>query len=157
DLHGQPLRSGIEAGPLRHRPALHDTVELEAQVEVQAGRSVLLDHKTKMSLRTAGRLRGVGGRRIARLGRHAEVALATVLGQRSARLLVRPGLLLLPLRSHGTSAACWSQEARTCRSLSPGGQTRSCRSTPPRANISGSSPSSYRRYAHDATAGSSSG
>ena len=46
DLHGEaPLRR-IERRPLRHRPALHHAVELEAEIVVEMTRGVLLDRRT---------------------------------------------------------------------------------------------------------------
>ena len=41
--HRQPLVAGIEARPLRHRPALQHAVELEPEIPVEPRRVVLLD------------------------------------------------------------------------------------------------------------------
>ena len=62
DLHGQPARSGIQGRPLRHGPAEEGPVELQAQVVVQAGGAVALDHEpetigSNRRRRRAGRLR----------------------------------------------------------------------------------------------------
>ncbi len=49
DVHRQPLVGRVEAGPLRHRPALQHAVQLEPEVVVQAARRVLLDHERERS------------------------------------------------------------------------------------------------------------
>jgi hypothetical protein len=48
DLDGQALVVRITRGPARHGPGLEDAVELEAEVVVQAGRVVALDHETPL-------------------------------------------------------------------------------------------------------------
>src|SRR5262249_32931701 len=69
DLHRQPFFAWNEAGPARHRPALHDAVELEPQVVMQPRRRVLLDNEmATLDARLAP----------ARLGRHAELPFLTV-------------------------------------------------------------------------------
>ena len=45
DMNGEPLLAGIEAGTLRHRPALQDAIEFEAEIVMQAARGVLLYDK----------------------------------------------------------------------------------------------------------------
>ena len=50
DLNGQPLFTGNEARATRHRPALHDAVEFEPKVVVEAPCGVLLNDKGMAAL-----------------------------------------------------------------------------------------------------------
>jgi hypothetical protein len=47
DLHREPFDGWIQAGPLWNCPALHDSIELEPQIEVQVTRCVLLDNEAQ--------------------------------------------------------------------------------------------------------------
>src|SRR5207247_10873633 len=47
DVHGQPLVGRIEAGSLRHRPALERPIELETEIVMQAAGCVLLHDETQ--------------------------------------------------------------------------------------------------------------
>src|SRR5919206_1455627 len=47
DRHGEPALGGVERRPLRHRPRAQHAAHLEAQVEVQRGRVVLLDDEPR--------------------------------------------------------------------------------------------------------------
>jgi len=69
-LHRQALYRRIEAGFLRHRPALQHAVDLQAEVVVQPPRRVLLHHEDAAA--------GLGARRGRRLGGVPEVALASI-------------------------------------------------------------------------------
>src|SRR6185436_834280 len=88
-LHRQAFDTWIGARALRHRPAFHHAIELEAQIVVQVTGGVLLDDEVE-------RFRlGLGFRAfwllVARGFRgFAEVPLSAVLSE----LLVRTGLLL---------------------------------------------------------------
>jgi len=76
DLHRQPLLTWIERRPLRHRPRWHRIADLEPEVVMQGGRTMLLDHEAP------ARCRARRPRR--RLRRAREVALPLVLGQAGA-------------------------------------------------------------------------
>ena len=76
DFHGEPPHRRVVARPLRHGPALHHAVELEAEIEVQMARRVLLHDEAQAALRAR---RASASRRF--LG-FREVALALVLGER---------------------------------------------------------------------------
>src|SRR5690606_22510831 len=89
DLHRKSLHRGVAARSLWHRPALHDAVELEAQVEMQTRCRVLLDHEPEVSTRTRRTLRGCLRCRIARLRCYGKVALAAILRELPARTGVR--------------------------------------------------------------------
>ena len=43
DLHRQRLSSGFMTGPVRHRPALENAIQLQPKIVVKPGRLVLLD------------------------------------------------------------------------------------------------------------------
>src|SRR6476659_5638337 len=45
DVNRKPLFAGNEAGPSRHRPALHHPIELKAQIVMQPRRRMFLDHE----------------------------------------------------------------------------------------------------------------
>ena len=77
-LHRETLVGGIDARPFRHCPAFHDTVELEAQVEVEIPRRVLLYHEPEGGL--TGSFLAAG-----RLRRLREIALSSILGELFAR------------------------------------------------------------------------
>src|SRR5437773_5734283 len=47
DLHRKSFYRRVEARAFWHRPTLHDPVELEAEIEVEMTRGVLLDHETQ--------------------------------------------------------------------------------------------------------------
>jgi hypothetical protein len=82
DVHGEPLHLGVEARPLRDRPAQQHAVELEPEVVVQSGSGVLLDHETELAVGARGD-RGVAGG----LAGDAKIALAVVLVEGHARML----------------------------------------------------------------------
>jgi hypothetical protein len=44
DVHREALFARVEAGPTRHRPALHDAIEFEPKIVVQPPRGMFLDH-----------------------------------------------------------------------------------------------------------------
>src|SRR5712671_3818845 len=50
DLHCQTLHRRIEAGALGHGPALHHSIELEPQIEMEITGRMLLDDEPKLSL-----------------------------------------------------------------------------------------------------------
>src|ERR1700704_1563292 len=50
DLHCQALHRRIEAGALGHGPALHHSIELESQIEMEITCRMLLDDEPKLSL-----------------------------------------------------------------------------------------------------------
>src|SRR4030095_2297103 len=50
DLHGHALDGWIEAGAFGYGPALHDPVELQPEVEVQACGAMLLNHERQIAL-----------------------------------------------------------------------------------------------------------
>ncbi len=73
-LDGETLVVGIERGTARHRPGFEHAVEFQAEIVMQAGGGVLLDHIAAML--------GLGdARRAAGLGRLLEVALGPVFGE----------------------------------------------------------------------------
>src|SRR5258707_9811294 len=76
DMDRQPLLTGIEARPLRDRPALQNAIEFEPEIVVQPPRGVLLHDK--------GERRGNGFRTYLprRLRRSVEVAFAVVFFER---------------------------------------------------------------------------
>jgi hypothetical protein len=76
DVDRHPSLAGVERGPARHRPADQHPVDLEADVVVEPGRAVPLDHEPALRPGRDGR------RRVGRLGRLREVALAAVLLER---------------------------------------------------------------------------
>ena len=47
DRHSQPPHGGIEGRPLRNGPGTEDATNLQAQIEVQAGRVVELDYEAR--------------------------------------------------------------------------------------------------------------
>jgi len=75
DVHGQALVGGIEARPLRYRPALEDPFELEPEVVVKACRGVLLN-QVRAGVLARGFRDLTGG-----LRGFLEVALAPVLAK----------------------------------------------------------------------------
>ena len=76
-LHRQPLVGGVEGGAARHRPRQHHALVLKAEVVVQAGGVVLLNHEAQAL--GGGRERPVAER----LGRLLRVALGAVGGELS--------------------------------------------------------------------------
>ena len=89
DLDGEPLLRRVERRPLRHRPATQRTIQLEAEVVVQAGGGVALDEEPGCAPRIAALARP-------RLRRAREVALGDVPAQPHL-----PGAL----RCHGAKPA----------------------------------------------------
>ena len=78
-LHRESLHRRVETRALRHCPTLHDSVELEPQIEVKITRGVFLDYEAKAT-RASGRERFV----TRWLSSAAEVTLLFVLGELSA-------------------------------------------------------------------------
>src|SRR5205085_6759601 len=81
DFHREPANARFVARPLRHGPALHYTVQLEPEVEVQVTRLVFLHDEAQcrralLPRRSHGRRRAT--RRLARL---REITLAPILGE----------------------------------------------------------------------------
>ena len=85
DVHGRPLRPGIQRRTSRYCPAGQDTVDLEPQVVMQAPGAVSLDDESASSGRFRRR------RRSGRLGRAVEVPLLAVASEllRSLRRALR--------------------------------------------------------------------
>src|SRR5262249_55808386 len=76
DLHREPFDARVVARTLGDRPALHDAVELEAKIEMEATRRVFLNDEPQSASRA------LCHRISFRLGRLREVALSLVLSKR---------------------------------------------------------------------------
>src|SRR5688500_2011855 len=94
DLHCETFDGWIRTGALRHGPALHHAIELEAEVEVKMRRCVLLDDEPQRTRRrgrpVTRRLRGL-----------REIPLLSVFGELLAGARGTPDT-----RRHGTRLRC---------------------------------------------------
>src|SRR5205085_8330791 len=93
--HGEPVVGGIEARPPRHRPALQRPLQLQPEIEMEAGGGMLLDHEDQVLAPL--RRDAAGG-----LRRLREVALAIIDGERVLGLGAGHGLNAPPLDGEGS-------------------------------------------------------
>jgi hypothetical protein len=91
DMDGEPLLPRVEARSLRHRPALQNAVELEAEIIMQSARGMLLDDKGEP---LAGFFAGLDSAR--RLRRFPEIPFPSVFFEGHAR----PPKIRDPIKTH---------------------------------------------------------
>src|SRR5213075_3157049 len=80
DLHGEALDRWVEARTFGNGPALHHSIELEPEIEMEMTGRVLLNHEAQSTYTSGGGL--LFSRRLAST---REVALFSVLGELRAR------------------------------------------------------------------------
>ncbi len=109
---GEPVLAGIGRDALRQRPRGEHAVVLEAEVPVQRGRVVLLDHEATLA---GGRRRLAVG-----LGRRREVAAVAVLVERHGAEIIGAGRWLRcsaprPRRPGSSPSRCTRRSCRAWR------------------------------------------